>query len=308
MGGLQLAALKFMGHGGGWESSRTRSGHFLMFGFSFLCMLGLASYTANLSSFLLMQNLQTGIKDINDAINSNVKICAVQSSVGMLIASYPKLQPLVVPQPDSLTMMDAFLAGTCDALTTSPDELAQAHAAIAPYDQHGPQGYCNLQRVGDVVLAIPVAIPISRDLDHALSYVWSRVKYSGKMEHFKEQYPTPPSKCSHGGLKEGATPMNVGDMLGGLFVVALVLVVSFFMHIMRFGRARFATHIAPREEPASTRASTLSVIGSVSARSTMSVLRVASQNPKMTSAAFAIFLILFIFLCGIVALVVITGG
>jgi len=274
-----------------------------------LCMLGLASYTANLSSFLLMQNLETGIKDFNDAMNKNVKICVVQAMEDMLISSYPKVQPLLVPQSAGDKSVAAFHEGKCDAVLTSPWFLDEAYAAEPPYDKHGLQGHCNLQQVGEPILAIPLAIPISRDLDHALSYVWSRSKYSGKMEQLKKQYPAPSSKCSNqGGLKEGATPMDVGDMLGGLLAVLLVLVFSFIMHILHVGRVRFATHIVTGELPVSERESVERRLSSVTARNSMNVLRVASQNPKVMTAALVIFLTLFILISGIITLVILSNG
>merc|ERR1712232_1411935 len=121
-----------------------------------------------------MANLHTGIKSFSDAITSDVKICTLQSSMDMLIASYPKVQSLLVPVDNWAPAIDGFHAGHCGAVLLPPEKLAYAHAAMAPFDKHGSSGHCNLRRVGEVVLAIPTAIPINRDLDHALSYVWSK--------------------------------------------------------------------------------------------------------------------------------------
>jgi len=230
MMGSYLASKKFMGHGS-HETSTTRSGHLLLFGFSFFCMLGLASYTANFTSFLLMKNLHKGIKDLDDAISRDVKICALQSSTSMLVASYPKLRSLLVPQDRHDSAVNAFHAGNCGALFLPPEQLASAYAASPPFDKHGDLGHCNLHQVGDVVLAIPQAMPIKRDLDHALSYVWSREIFSGELKRIEQSYPIPKSKCpQQEWLTEGASPMTVGDLLGGFLVMAFLLVVSIVMH------------------------------------------------------------------------------
>merc|ERR1712039_450408 len=53
--GVRMASMKMLDHGG-FESAKTRSGNALLIGFGVICMLALASYTANLASFLLMAN------------------------------------------------------------------------------------------------------------------------------------------------------------------------------------------------------------------------------------------------------------
>jgi hypothetical protein len=75
--GLSMAIMKFLGQGGFKKSTRTRAGKATICGFGFLCMLGAASYTANLASFLLVKNLETGFKDLNDAVEKKSKdLCA----------------------------------------------------------------------------------------------------------------------------------------------------------------------------------------------------------------------------------------
>merc|ERR1740121_2339836 len=218
--GLHMAGMKFMGHGGGWDSAKTRSGNTLLFGFTFLCMLGLASYTANLSSFLLMANLHTGVNSLQGAIDKGMMICTLQPNQQLFEDSYPRTAPLLVPSENWPEMLDNFKNGKCEALLMPTDKLQLMRAGVEPYDKYGKKGNCDLRKVGEVLMAVPVATPINRDLDHAFSYVWSKEKFAGKMKKYKSQRNLPTPECAtQDGLRAGATPMGVGDLVGALFFV-----------------------------------------------------------------------------------------
>jgi len=200
---------------------------------AFFCFLGLASYTANFTSFLLMNNLHKGIQGLDDAISKDVNICVASAATDALIAAYPKLRSLLVHQDSHHAAVNAFHAGNCGALFLPTVELARAYAAVPPYNQHGDSGHCSLRRVGDVVLAIPTAMPIRRDLDHSLSYVWSREKFKGELNRIEQNYPIPRSNClEQEWLKKGTSPMTVGDLSGGFLIMAIAFIVSIVLHFL----------------------------------------------------------------------------
>lgn len=247
--GVQYSALKFMGHGGGLDSAKSRSGNFLLLGFTFLSMLGLASYTANLSSFLLMANLHTGLKSLDAAIDNEIMICALQSTETMLREGIPKIEPVLYPVENWMPMLDAFKSKKCGAMLMHTEQFKRMRAAVPPFDRHGKLGMCNLRKVGEPVLALPNAAPISRDLDHAYGYLWAREKITGKIDGFKKNYPQPYTECpKQEGMVEGAKSMEPGDLLGGLLIGLGLLVASVVLYGMGWGRVNVNQRVDVDEE------------------------------------------------------------
>merc|ERR1719499_1267195 len=98
-----------------------------------------------------------------------------------------------------------------------------ARSATPPFDRHGEKGHCDLRYVGEPALSIPYAIPISRDIEMAINYVWSREKFAGTAEEFKRAHPVPPSQCPPmTGLREGAVALQASDFLGAFLIFVAI--------------------------------------------------------------------------------------
>jgi len=140
-------------------------------------------------------------------------------------------------------LLNAFKHGKCASMLLPTEQLEAMRAGAEPYDKFGKKGNCNLRKVGDVLLAIPVAAPINRDLDHAFSYIWSKEKFAGKMKMYKERRSLPQPECeTQDGLRAGATPMGIGDLLGGLFFVVALMLASIVMYVIGWGRHSVHLH------------------------------------------------------------------
>lgn len=86
-------------------------------------------------------------------------------------------------------------------------------------------------KVGEPALAIPNGMPVGRDLDHALGYLFSREKFKGKLAEAQAHYPTPESQCPEAdGLHKHATPMEPEDLSGGLIILGFLLLTALLVH------------------------------------------------------------------------------
>eukprot|EP00747_Dinoflagellata_sp_TGD_P132243 gnl/TRDRNA2_/TRDRNA2_175062_c0_seq1.p1 gnl/TRDRNA2_/TRDRNA2_175062_c0~~gnl/TRDRNA2_/TRDRNA2_175062_c0_seq1.p1 ORF type:complete len:103 (-),score=14.43 gnl/TRDRNA2_/TRDRNA2_175062_c0_seq1:1-309(-) len=62
-----------------------------------MCLLGGASYIANLSSLFLLDNLDVGLQGIDDLIATKAKVCVQTGVKDVIMAAYPELTSLIVP-------------------------------------------------------------------------------------------------------------------------------------------------------------------------------------------------------------------
>jgi len=224
--GLHMAVLQFFGHGG-FDKANTRSGKILLVGFSFMCMLCLASYTANLSSFLLMSSMDTGLRGVDDAVQQGVKLCVLEPLAGLVVGSHPQAANMLVKLDTWGHVLDAYHAGECGGMLMSVKKLMYARSATPPFDRHGEKGHCDLRYVGDPAVTVPYATPISRDIENALNYVWARERFAGKAEEFKRSHPVPPNSCpAMTGLREGAVAMRASDFLGAFLLFFIIFAVA----------------------------------------------------------------------------------
>jgi len=121
--------MKFLGQGKDHDA-KTKGGQIVLLGFSFMCMLGAASYTANLSSFLLMSNLDTGIKDIYHAIEQKKKVCALEPLKGLMLGRYPKAEKIMVWVAWFDEAMKKMDDGECDGMLLNENEYARMFGNI----------------------------------------------------------------------------------------------------------------------------------------------------------------------------------
>jgi len=248
--GLQQAMMKFLGQEG-FRQSSTKGGKIIIFGFGFLCMLGGASYTASLSSFLLMSNLETGIKGIEDAIDQGVKICALEPLKLPLLVRYPALKGLVVAVDWFDTGVNLMDDGKCQAVILNENEYAMMRAGAGYYGKDvpgkGKEAHCNKVMVGDVVLTLALAMPLRTGLERAMGYMIAEAKTEGKLEELFKQYPLPETVCPHAVPFKDAADSLVPSDLSGVIVLAMGFVaLGAVLHVVEQRAKKHAARHASR--------------------------------------------------------------
>jgi hypothetical protein len=97
---------------------RTRAGKVLSLSLAFWSLVVVATYTANLASFFVIQNTpSTQIQSIDDAINAGISMCVQESTPAQAFGekNYPK--GIYVPKSD-FTDFDGLLNGECGLVLT----------------------------------------------------------------------------------------------------------------------------------------------------------------------------------------------
>jgi hypothetical protein len=122
---------------------RTRAGKVLSLSLAFWSLVVLATYTANLASFFVIQNAPSSqIQSVDDAINAGISMCILDGSATHVFAqeNYPK--GIYVPQSDEF---DGLLNGDCGLAFTYVNawESVKIDKTV--------NGDCDLQWVGRVI-------------------------------------------------------------------------------------------------------------------------------------------------------------
>eukprot|EP00957_Ditylum_brightwellii_P087042 6625525-Ditylum_brightwellii.AAC.1 len=141
---LFSAAFLSMGHFSSHPlSTASRVMHFSL---TFLFLILTAAYTANLASFLVVQNTPAiVINTIRDAVQYDLSFCVLRSSTSenYMLANYPNAR---LVRKDSIG--DTYLSvadGSCDLVLTTVDTF-ENNRRSATYNAN-----CNLEWVGRVV-------------------------------------------------------------------------------------------------------------------------------------------------------------
>jgi hypothetical protein len=124
---------------------RTRAGKVLSVSLAFWSLIVLATYTANLASFFVIQNTPSvEIESVDDAINAGISMCVSDGAATHLFAqaNYPK--GIYVPIP-GVTEVEGLLNGDCGLVLTYVNKWEQFKIDKTIH------GKCNLEWVGRVI-------------------------------------------------------------------------------------------------------------------------------------------------------------
>jgi len=224
--GFHLALMKFLGQAK-FEGG-TKPGKIALFGFAFLCLLGTASYTANLASFLLVSNLDLGIKDMDDAIKQRKTISLFGSMGDMMKGAYPASNGLHIYFNSYLKMVEAVDGGLADTAMISQNAYTMMKAGKPPFSK----AYCDLHALEKPVMAIPVAWPIQVPLEQPIGYRVTQYKLQGGMRQIVEKFPDPPAVCKAQGALAAAESMAPSDLTGVVAIMGVCYGIAFAVHFV----------------------------------------------------------------------------
>jgi len=214
------ALLRFWAHetllpsDGRVEDGGTWAGRFTLLAIGVQILLTGASYTANLTNYLVRNGFGTSITSIDQAIAEKYRICILQNRVNILQGIYGnKIRNVTVDsRSDLLVGMDD---GLCDAAIVGIEEM---HA------YHGKGEHCTKERVGDPVLEMPWGIPVSEEYVLPLETVISEVFQQGVWGNISAVHE-PQSMCY-----EEIIDFDTGSLtpkhLSGAYVLSAVLVAT----------------------------------------------------------------------------------
>jgi len=194
-----------------------------------------ASYTANLTNYLVRNGFGTSITSIDQAIAENYRICILQNRVNILQGIYGnKIRNVTVDsRSDLLVGMDD---GICEAAIVGIEEM-HAH--------HGKGEHCTKERVGDPVLEMPWGIPVSEEYVLPLETVISEVFQQGVWGNISAVHE-PQTMCSEEMIDsdtESLTPKH----LSGAYVLSAVLVATGIL-VGAISKSKRGSNILPEDD------------------------------------------------------------
>jgi len=224
--------------------AKSLGGKILNLAFGFFIMIVIASYTANLASFLVAKASTSKIDSIEAGINAGMKFCGLSAIRESLISLEPELRNLFVPVAnanEALTNMDS---GSCQLAILAKLNLENAQRG------EGMDAHCNKVAVGEVLLAIGNAMPIRSELQASMSWAMTLQMSSGAYDlaaaQAKETYLAP-SACGAQGDDEVEEGMGLGEMTGVFIIAVAGMFLGFLANCIRFGSRR-AMNVATTEQ------------------------------------------------------------
>jgi len=238
--GFRVALLEFLGQTNK-ANPLTSGGKLVKFGFGFMCLIGVSSYTANLGSFLLMNNLKPALSGIDDAIKQKIKVCTRGMLVTALVSKYPGVEPLVVVIDSEAERIRYMNEGKCGAGLFDEEMLRLMATGTSIFEPVGPQ--CDKTKVGDPVVTVQYGVPLAPDIHQAVSYLWVREKNKGNVQKVIANYPLPESECpSLSGLKDSVAALRPSDFTGAIAITCICGILGMAVHFAPKLRRRKPQH------------------------------------------------------------------
>jgi len=229
--GFYLALMRFLGRGG-FSTAKTQGGRFVVFGFGFLCLIGAASYTANMASFLLVGSLEFEVTSMADAISKGAKICVQDHVVAPLIGKFPGTKDLLVQVQDHrfMDLISNMDNGVCECAVVEDRFYHSMRAGGHPFT--APD--CSKKRIAKSVISFPVGMPIDGSFSHVIGYLLATMTYNGKVAEFIAKYPEPASKCQEDVSIQGALGLKPHHLSGVLLLLGLCIIAGLLWHLALF--------------------------------------------------------------------------
>ena len=222
------------------------------FGYGFFLLVTLQSWTAALASILVARNAKYGIRNFNDALDRNAKVCCLEAISSQVRATYPRGSYVIVG--GRAEMHRAMAMGECDVgLVSEPDvsllmsgffnqDACDKEDAGMPGWERGASGCerdaagkptttrdCRRFRdTGEVVMQIPLSMPANPAVSKAMSVQVARYLSEGRFDRSRSTHAAkvmPVSACAIAGGKQrsGANEAQLGvkDMVGTMLTALM---------------------------------------------------------------------------------------
>ena len=202
----------FLPSDGRVEDGGTWAGRFTLLAIGVQILLAGASYTANLTNFLVRSGFESTIVDIEDAINQKKRICVLKNKVAILETIYEG-EVRYVSVEDRFDILEGMDAGICDCAILGLEDL---HA------YHGRGEHCAKFKVGDPVIELPWGLPVSEVYAAPLETAISAMMQNGQWGNITEMHD-PESICQEE-IVDSDTASLEPKHLSGAYVLSAALV------------------------------------------------------------------------------------
>jgi len=205
---------------------KTVSGRFITVAFSFFVLIIIASYTANLASFLLQEHTKGQVDSLDAAIAAGMHICSPISIIPILEARSPGISKHVSPM-ETWEQGFADLGHKCEAMLIP--EFSYNMAVGGLYTPENPKAHCDKILVGQPVVSINSIGLSSQQFLMPLSYFMVKYRSMGDLAEIlgRSEFQLPASQC---GVEDVETEqLSVSSLLGTITLSGIVTVMGIFI-------------------------------------------------------------------------------
>jgi glutamate receptor, ionotropic, invertebrate len=219
---LYFKIISFLG-GAPVHVPETPQGRVISTSFGFFILVIVASYTANLASFLVIQSVHGQFDSIETGVQMGVKFCGQAALQSTIVAQYPQLARIYIPKKNTIAALHAMEEGECGAAIVSKNDLDYARRGRGLSEGEDVTVHCNKVQVGDVVFSLGNGLPVSPDMHRAVS--WATVHYATMYPYFLDAEKAKntflnPFVCTADSGVSSAGKLTLID-LGGVMVITI---------------------------------------------------------------------------------------
>ena len=203
--------------------------------FVFFSLVTLATYTASLATFLIVEKSPVGgVANIQEAIQNDFDICVPTALKPLFSQLYSKGTFVECSQIEDCPKL--MHAGNCKAMILSQQVIDRLHAGeIKEDDEDIGRDDCKFLRVGDVPLwSIPIAFPVASSMAHGLSWSFTQSLATGVMEEMKLKHSRnfPENTCQASSETEQQA-LSFWDLSGTIFVTMILMGLAALRLVLR---------------------------------------------------------------------------
>eukprot|EP00403_Amphidinium_massartii_P030779 CAMPEP_0178396624 /NCGR_PEP_ID=MMETSP0689_2-20121128/13823_1 /TAXON_ID=160604 /ORGANISM="Amphidinium massartii, Strain CS-259" /LENGTH=698 /DNA_ID=CAMNT_0020017301 /DNA_START=32 /DNA_END=2126 /DNA_ORIENTATION=+ len=228
---------------------KTHSAKILNVSFAMFILLIITSYTANLTTLLVVDRQKAKIDSLEAGIQAGMRICAPDVISRMLQSRERRITPVL---NDTLSRTADILAamddGACELAVIDQDGFEAAQRGVYTNDDR----HCNKVLVGQPLASIGNAMPVSPEFHQAFSWITNEKLIQGRYQELSSRHKAdmlPPFRCEK--EEEETESLTIDDLAGIFWVTGLLVAISSFFWCCGRGSKHTAgkvhSHLATNE-------------------------------------------------------------
>lgn len=216
---------------GGIEKSKTRMGKIFLVGFGIFTMQVLATYTANLTSLLVLDSSGLEVSSIEEAAAKDKRVCVPSMLLGSLNGAFPAYKDIFVEITGTLEgPIEGMDIGKCDAAVSYESMYARSQSGEFPFSK----AHCDKAIIKkEVLLTLSISTPVNRDVESTWTYLQTKLELKGEFQRLWQDTRFAPKKAickDRGEILDEAVALKPTDLLAVFACLGVCLLVGALLH------------------------------------------------------------------------------
>ena len=218
------------------DDPMTWGGRFTLLAIAVQILLVGASYTANLTNFLVRGGLQISVESVEDAIGQRLRVCVLRNKIAILDNTYGKdiIRYAIDPVdglpgfPDRAALFPAMDDGICSCAVAGLEEMAVFHGAGL---------HCEKNTVGKPVIELSWGIPVSNKYAAPFNTAITRLIQNGEWRHLSDVHK-PESMCLEMVVDSSITSLNPAHLSGAYVLSGILAMIGIIVSLVTLAMKR----------------------------------------------------------------------